>query len=1497
MTDSKTILIGKCEGSIMDAHVTVEKYAVMEENSARFAVLNITNNFNRPLTGLTLELKQYNAGGDVIRTTVEARKELLVQQGASLVIEETFPLASDCEEVHFTVLSATYGAYRYTPVGNGICAEYLSEAGPACSDEELCKKTDGTFSHAQSRLRFTPKQIAISALAILLLAFCSFLVYLEAFSAAQDEFVISNVVYRFTDKTRTSATVVGTRGYGKDIVIPEYIEGVAITEIEEKAFYKAKYLSTLQIKGDVRIGNSAFYGCPDLQSISLPAVSTVGNYAFFGCDRLARVEMSGVRTLGNSAFENCTALQSVSINGPESIAIGANVFAACRALHSFTAGQELLLDPYQKGIFTDSLALRELSLATFSLGDSGKDGIRVLFDGAKELALETLTINRIDYIPDGFCEDLRLLKTVRIADMKTASVGKSAFRGCVALSTFETPFAISTLGDFAFSATALEHFNSSGLTSIGASCFENATMLAEFSFPEAIRTIPQNFFANCVALKTVTFPAKCTTIRTGAFAGCLSLTSAIISSNDMQTIEPGAFLGCSALEKMRLPFLGQSISKPAPLNFLFGNNAPPASLKTVLVRAGEPCQGAFADASYLEEVVFEGSFTRLPGSVFAGCGRLRRVTLPSELQEIGTNAFSGCGNLRSITIPAGVETIGLGAFNGCIRLYEVVNQSPSFTVERGSSTVRGVAKSALAVSNANEEPPRHVKQLSCDFLSVDGGWYLIDYLGDQTTAILPGKTALQAHGILSYQIPARCFEDFDFVDLRIGDAIAEIGVGVFRACEDLTRVSFPSSLLRIGDNAFFGCPSLESLEFAIDTKLESIGTEAFFACSSLRSVVLPGTLSALGENAFAQCTSLVSVNLGNTLTLIPIGAFTNCTSLESVHFAPTVQCIEREAFAGCLALRTVDLSACRNLAEIKDRAFASCSSMITLALNDALSLIGTGAFGNATALLAVTLPASLQTLGAEAFRGCTALVSASLPQSLQQIGNNAFADCTSLQSAAFGETILAASLPDGLFRNCSSLEAIALPQGLRTIGASAFENCSALELVYLPQTITQIGANAFADCFHLYEIFNLSALTLSLKDTASHGGIAGYAYMIHTQNEQPMRKCKTDNMTLICPADTWLLVEYRSLLNYERITLDTASDGTSTVSAYTVTAGAFRFCRSIEQITLAAAVTAIEQEAFKDLYYLTSVTFTADSPVTEIPSLAFSGCRQLSKISLPPRLSTIGTWAFHNCDVLFSITLPESLRRIEENAFVGCSYLYEVFDLSPHLTITAGSGANGEVARNALIVHTDASAPKLELLDVTDQNCQYTFLKLLNEWYLFSYGGSGRTAYLPTKVAKNGVVHAQTYRIHDKAMSTLTSFAALMIPNTITATPGGFWSKFSALDSVYFYGTPSEWEAFCRSAGSTSATVYYYTDCVHESGTWSYTTAATITTAISQYTLTSKTEGTCVTKEQRVYTCPLCGDTRTETGDLGGHAPDANGVCIHCNKTVTPPSDDPNNGA
>jgi len=205
--------------------------------------------------------------------------------------------------------------------------------------------------------------------------------------------------------------------------------------------------------------------------------------------------------------------------------------------------------------------------------------------------------------------------------------------------------------------------------------------------------------------------------------------------------------------------------------------------------------------------------------------------------------------------------------------------------------------------------------------------------------------------------------------------------------KSLVEVKLPSTLIKIGDSAFYGCAGLQSFDLNGITEIgasvfrgcgslsyinlngvRTIGSDAFWDCSKLNDIDL-STVETIGSNAFRDCFSLESAELSSAIIIgdsgyIGSGVFYNCQALRSVTFGDNLQAIRGDAFYNT-AVESIILPA--SLTSIEYRTFMDCSNLTSVILPTSLTSIGEYAFKGCTSLEEITIPARVNSIGSNAF--------------------------------------------------------------------------------------------------------------------------------------------------------------------------------------------------------------------------------------------------------------------------------------------------------------------------------------------------------------------------------------------------------------------------------------------------------------------------------------------------------------------------------------------------
>ena len=194
-------------------------------------------------------------------------------------------------------------------------------------------------------------------------------------------------------------------------------------------------------------------------------------------------------------------------------------------------------------------------------------------------------------------------------------------------------------------------------------------------------------------------------------------------------------------------------------------------------------------------------------------------------------------------------------------------------------------------------------------------------------------------------------------------AITEIADGAFASNSEITSITIPNTVTRIGDYAFNGCYELTG-ELVIPNSVTTIGEGTFECCKGLTSVEIGNSVTTIGESAFKYCYGLRSVEIGNSVTTIGLCAFDGCYGLTSVVIPNSVTTIGDCAFDGCYGL--ISLTIGNGVTTIGYRVFARCSELTSVVIPNSMTTIRESAFEGCESLTSITINAETPpTLGSE----------------------------------------------------------------------------------------------------------------------------------------------------------------------------------------------------------------------------------------------------------------------------------------------------------------------------------------------------------------------------------------------------------------------------------------------------------------------------------------------------------------------------------------------------
>ena len=656
--------------------------------------------------------------------------------------------------------------------------------------------------------------------------------------------------------------------------------------------------------------------------------------------------------------------------------------------------------------------------------------------------------------------------------------------------------------------------------------------------------------------------------------------------------------------------------------------------------------------------------------------------------SIGNAAFNGCSGVYAVTIPSTVTHISSNAFNGTsliqVNVYSNAIASDTYTSYYNFNTLFGGEVSGYTFGQG-VTAIGPCALYSCDFL----------------------ETVTIANTVTS--IGYEAFQGCTYLEsIVLPNSMTTIGDGAFSDCSHLTSVNIPPSVTSIGNSAFRNCNLLSrvnitdiaawcAIDFGhnygfYDSNPLSYAHHLYLNNTEITALTIPNTVTYIKAHAFYGCTAFTSVTIPASVTTIGIGAFTECTGLTRVT-TPSLNAWLNIHF----------YSADANPLSYAHSLYVNNTKITTPNIPDGCQIIKPYAFSGAD-FTSVTVPSSLVNVGEGAFINCNSLTKvtvADLPSwcaiefanaaanpltyahhlwtngsmiasdgnwsTLQPlvplIGSYALSGWTDLQNLTIEGYVDV--VENSAFTGCTNLTSVTINDNLDAIASATYTSTNNLKTRFGSQVtsytlgphVTTIGDYAFYNCSGMTEVTFQGPVSSMGNDAFK--GCTG------------LTRVNVNNLNAWCGIDfdyydsNPLYYAHHLYHNNNLVTQLDNLDSPASIGAY-----AFSGCTDLTSVTIPSSVQSVGNHAFYGCTSLTTVTINSNAVASASYSYNSSsysndtfGSRfgnQVTSYILGPEVTAIGSKAFYNCTGMTEVTFQGPVSSMGENAFRGCTGLTRV---------------------------------------------------------------------------------------------------------------------------------------------------------------------------------------------------------------------------------------------
>lgn len=434
----------------------------------------------------------------------------------------------------------------------------------------------------------------------------------------------------------------------------------------------------------------------------------------------------------------------------------------------------------------------------------------------------------------------------------------------------------------------------------------------------------------------------------------------------------------------------------------------------------------------------------------------------------------------------------------------------------------------------------------------------------------------------------------------------------------ITTVVIEDGVTSIGAYAFYKITNIE--ELVIGAGCKKIAAHAFDGCTHLGIVTWYGTtMTTLDGTAFSSVTGCtLYYTIGAVTTKFSSAKFTK------ILFAPATELADGLTWEFCDGELTISKSNdVVTAGEMPDYASSDeqpwvdyCYNVVSVSVGEGVTKIGENAFAGFESFETVTLPTTLTTIGAGAFATCPSLAAVNLE------GNSTFTANGQVVLADNGKTLVFA------YNGFTTI-----PSTVTTIAEKAFYGFGdRLTQLTLPASVEKINDMAFAECY----------INTVVAERTESAPVLGTDVFANVEKENSKLKVYVEIKNghkyeswgdIFGTIESLLEVAYEGKIEDNGTWSFNKDNGTLTVTCN----GAMTDYNDFDDTPWANHAASIEK-------------VVVEGACTHIANYAFSGCSNLTNITLNPEVETIGSDAFRTTTTTTTVALCNN-TSIDKYAF------------------------------------------------------------------------------------------------------------------------------------------------------------------------------------------------------------------------------------------------------